>query len=165
MSSAPAGSDLTAQRTMRAFLSAARLLSEQLGKELRRESDVSQIHYEVLAWLSDAPGHSLPMTGLARRTGVSTSRLSHLVDRLEQQGRVERLASPADGRVHLAHLTPAGLRALEDAAPWHAACARTRLLDHLSDEQLRQLHAISEQLQHHLTGRDTVHADQERDPG
>ncbi|MER5491616.1 MarR family winged helix-turn-helix transcriptional regulator [Streptomyces sp. NPDC002454] len=151
MTTAPARSEHSAQRTMRAFLSAARLLSEQLGQELRRESDVSQIHYEVLAWLADAPGHQLPMSELARRTGVSTSRLSHLVDRLEQQERVERHTDPGDRRVHLARLTPSGERALEDAAPWHAACARTRLLDHLTDDELRQLHDISERLRQRLT--------------
>ncbi|MEV7677454.1 MarR family winged helix-turn-helix transcriptional regulator [Streptomyces sp. NPDC088341] len=149
---APGRRDHDAERTMRAFLTAARLLSEQLGQELRRESGMSQIHYEVLAWLSETPGHQVRMTELARRTGVSTSRLTHLADRLEQRGWIRRLTSPADGRVHLARLTAGGQRALEEAAPWHADCARSRLLDHLTPEQLDQLRDISEHLRHRLTG-------------
>ncbi|MFE5858821.1 MarR family winged helix-turn-helix transcriptional regulator [Streptomyces sp. NPDC056500] len=142
-----------AQQTMRAFLTAARLLSEQLGQGLRRESGMSQIHYEILAWLSDSPDQRLRMTELARRTGVSTSRLSHLADRLEQRGWIERLSSAADGRVHLARLTEAGHDAMEEAAPWHAECAQSRLLDHLTEEQLQQLRLISEVLREQLTGR------------
>lgn len=142
-----------AQQTMRAFLTAARLLSEQLGQELRRESGMSQIHYEILAWLSDSPAQQSKMSELARRTGVSTSRLSHLVDRLEQRGWIERLHSATDGRVHLARLTDAGRHALEEAAPWHEECAQSRLLDHLTDEQLQQLRQISEVLGERLTGR------------
>lgn len=152
MATAPDRLDHDAQRTMRAFLTAARLLSEQLGQELRRESGMSQIHYEVLAWLFETPGRQMKMTELARRTGVSTSRLSHLTDRLEQRGWVQRLTSPADRRVHLAQLTGTGQHALEEAAPWHADCAQSRLLDHLTHEQLDQLRDISELLRHRLTG-------------
>ncbi|MQS39654.1 MarR family winged helix-turn-helix transcriptional regulator [Streptomyces katsurahamanus] len=152
MTVASARSDHTAQQAMRAFLTAARLLSEQLGQELRRESGMSQIHYELLAHLAESPGRRLKMTGLARRTGVSPSRLSHLVDRLEQRGWVGRLPDPADRRVHLAQLTDAGQRALTEAAPWHDACAQARLLDHLTDEQLDHLKGISEVLLRRLSG-------------
>jgi hypothetical protein len=55
MATAPDRLDHDAQRTMRAFLTAARLLFEQLEQELRHESGMSQIHYEVLAWLSETP--------------------------------------------------------------------------------------------------------------
>ncbi|MFI1017850.1 MarR family winged helix-turn-helix transcriptional regulator [Streptomyces sp. NPDC020965] len=153
MALTPTHPDHDAQQTMRAFLTAARLLSEQLGQELRRESDMSQIHYELLAWLAESPGHRLGMTELARRTGVSTSRLSHLADRLEQRGWIRRLAGPTDRRVHLAQLTDTGRNALAEAAPWHAECAHTRLMDHLTPDQLDQLRDISELLRHRLTGR------------
>ncbi|MEU0689028.1 MULTISPECIES: MarR family winged helix-turn-helix transcriptional regulator [Streptomyces] len=148
---AAADPDREAQRTMRSFLTAARLLSEQLGHELRREGGMSQIHYELLDWLSEAPGLRLRMNELARRTGVSASRLSHLADRLEQRGWIERAEDPGDRRALLARLTPAGRVALEEAAPWHADCARTRLLDHLSADQLRRLREISDQLSGRLT--------------
>ncbi|WP_405191690.1 MarR family transcriptional regulator [Streptomyces anulatus] len=153
MATPTARSDPTAEHAMRAFLTAARLLSEQLGQELRRESGMLQIHYEVLAHLADSPGNRLRMTELAHRTGVSASRLSHLVDRLDQRGWVSRLPDPADRRVHLARLNGTGRKALAEAAPWHAACARSRLLDHLSDEQLGHLKEISELLLDRLADR------------
>ncbi|MGW6460687.1 MarR family winged helix-turn-helix transcriptional regulator, partial [Streptomyces sp. NPDC055078] len=122
------------QQTLRSFLTAARLLSEQLGHELWRETGMRQIHYEILAWLSEAPGHRLGMADLARRTAVSPSRLSHLMDRLEELGWVRRTSSPDDGRVHLAQLTDDGRATLEQAAPWHGECAHARLLDLLTPE-------------------------------
>lgn len=105
------------QQTVRAFLSAARLLSEQLGQELLRETGMRQIHYEILAWLSEAPQGSLRMAELARRTAVSHSRLSHLVDRLEERRWVERRDCSDDARGLLASLTDEGAKALQEAAP------------------------------------------------
>jgi DNA-binding MarR family transcriptional regulator len=148
----PRHPDSDAQRTMRAFLTAARLLSEQLGQELRKEGGMSQIHYEILAHLADVPGEHLRMSDLARRTGVSVSRLSHLVQRLEDRGWAVRHGSATDGRVHLARVTPEGRTALERAAPWHAGCAETRLLDHLTPQELEQLRRISETLAGRLAG-------------
>ena len=123
------------QQTVRAFLSAARLLSEQLGQELLRETGMRQIHYEILAWLSEAPQGRLRMAELARRTAVSHSRLSHLVDRLEERRWIERPDCSDDARGLLASLTDKGAKALQEAAPWHAECVHSRLLEQLTPEQ------------------------------
>jgi DNA-binding MarR family transcriptional regulator len=156
MATAPDRLDHDAQRTMRAFLTTARLLAEQLEQELRRESGMSLIDYEVLAWLSETPGRQMRMAELARRTGVSASRLTHLTERLEQRDWVHRLTSPTDRRIHFAQLTRVGQHALEEAAPWHADCAQSRLLAHLTHEQLDQLRDISERLRCSLTGQRTT---------
>ncbi|MGW6902520.1 MarR family winged helix-turn-helix transcriptional regulator [Streptomyces sp. NPDC054919] len=140
------------QQTVRAFLSAARLLSEQLGQDLLRETGMRQIHYEILAWLSEAPQGRLRMTELARRTAVSQSRLSHLVDRLEERRWVERRDSSHDARGVLASLTGEGAKALQEAAPWHAECVHSGLLEQLTPEQTAHLREISELLMEKLTG-------------
>ena len=48
------------------------------------------------------------LSKLAVMANMSVSRLSHLVDRLESCGWVERQAVPEDGRSTMAVLTPAG---------------------------------------------------------
>ncbi|MDX3853458.1 MarR family winged helix-turn-helix transcriptional regulator [Streptomyces sp. AK02-01A] len=157
------------KQTVRAFLGAARLLSEQLAQELRRATGMRQIHYEILGWLEEAPGHRMGMGDLARRSAVSPSRLSHLVDRLEERDWVRRLDSPRDGRAHLTELSAAGLTALREAAPWQARSAHARLLEHLSEEQIGQLRQISEILLGRLTGQAATDgadpAGQHREPG
>ncbi|MEV5477389.1 MarR family transcriptional regulator [Streptomyces sp. NPDC052207] len=132
------------QEALRAFLSAARLLSEDLNQELHREAGMRQIHYEILTRLEEAPGHRLGMTDLARRSVVSKSRLTHLVARLEALSWVRRLDNPLDGRCQVAELSDAGLAALREATRWHAQCAQERFVDLLSGEQVGQLRQISE---------------------
>ncbi|WP_405640986.1 MarR family winged helix-turn-helix transcriptional regulator [Streptomyces uncialis] len=148
---APTRSDHTVQQAMRTFLTAARLISEQLHKDLRRESGMTQTDYEVLAHLAEAPDRRLAVSALAHRTASSVSTTSHLLYRLERRGWVVRLPGPTDRRVHLAHLTDTGQRVLSEAAPWHAACAQSRFSEHLTDEQLHQLTDISEHLRERLS--------------
>jgi DNA-binding MarR family transcriptional regulator len=137
---------LDAQQPVRAFSSAARWLTEQVGQEFRRETGMWQIHYEMLSWLSETPEGQLGLTKLARRMGISTSRLSHLVDRARERGWVERVPDPVGRRIVLARLTSAGKDALQAAAPLQLACVRSRFLDRLTPAQVEQLREISEAL-------------------
>ncbi|MFD7893740.1 MarR family winged helix-turn-helix transcriptional regulator [Streptomyces sp. NPDC059743] len=115
-----------------------------MGQELHRETGMRQIHFEILGWLEEAPGHRMSMGDLARRSAVSPSRLSHLVDRLEELSWVRRLESPQDGRSHLAELSDAGHAALGKATLRHAQYTQERFLNLLSAEQVGQLRQISE---------------------
>ncbi|MGW0712405.1 MarR family winged helix-turn-helix transcriptional regulator [Streptomyces sp. NPDC002643] len=137
---------LDPQQPMRAFSSAARWLTERLGQEFRRETGMRQIHYEMLAWLSEAPEGQMGLGKLARRMGISPSRLSHLVDRAHDNGWVERAPDPAGHRVILARLTGPGKDALQAAAPFQLACVGSRFLELLTPAQVEQLHEISEAL-------------------
>jgi DNA-binding MarR family transcriptional regulator len=137
---------LDPQQPVRAFSSAARWITEQVGQEFRRESGMWQIHYEMLSWLSEAPEGQLGLTKLARRMGISTSRLSHLVDRAREHDWVERVPDPVDRRIVLARLTGAGKDAFQAAAPLQLACVRARFLDRLTSVQLEQLREISDAL-------------------
>lgn len=131
------------QQTLRAFLTAARLLSNAIGQQLRRETGMLEIHFEVLSRLEEASEHRMSMGVLAQDTAVSPSRLSHLVDKLEELSWVRRLDSPRDGRHHLAELTDAGLAAFHRAALRHTRFAQERFLAPLSAEQVGQLRQIS----------------------
>ncbi|MGW8377830.1 MarR family transcriptional regulator [Streptomyces sp. ODS28] len=130
------------QATWRAFLGASQRVREALDRQLQRDAGMPHAYYLILAMLSETEGRTLTMTELARRTRSSPSRLSHAVSRLEAKGWVRRGRHEDDQRTTLATLTDAGMTELEGTAPGHVEQARQALFDHLSREQVEQLHAI-----------------------
>ncbi len=120
------------------------LLPGVLDAQLRRDAGLSHFDYFVLAMLSEAEGRRIRMTSLARRTNATLPRLSHVVQRLEARGLVERRPCPEDGRATNARLTDAGWDAVVAAAPGHVDTVRDRVLDGLTPEQVRQLTGIGD---------------------
>ncbi|HEX8803006.1 MAG TPA: MarR family transcriptional regulator [Acidimicrobiales bacterium] len=55
-----------------------------------------------------------PMRAMAHHLGCDPSNITGLIDRIERLGLVERSPHPADRRVRLLSLTPAGRRVRED---------------------------------------------------
>jgi DNA-binding MarR family transcriptional regulator len=131
------------QCTWRAFLTAMRLLTDQLDRELQRDASIPHTYYEILVALSEAPRRRLRMNQLAEICQSSRSRLSHAVNRLEEAGWVRREACPTDKRGAEAVMTEKGFAALEAAAPGHVEGVRRHVFDVLSCEQIRQLGEIS----------------------
>jgi DNA-binding MarR family transcriptional regulator len=131
------------QCTWRAFLTAMRLLTDQLDRELQHDANIPHTYYEILVALSEAPGRRLRMNQLAELCQSSRSRLSHAVNRLEEAGWVRREACPTDKRGALAVMTDEGFAAIEAAAPGHVEGVRRHVFDVLSPEQIRQLGEIS----------------------
>ena len=139
------------QRTWRAFLTAERLLSDRLERQLQRDSGLPHTYYEILVRLSEAPDHTLRMSQLAESSVSSRSRLSHAVARLEAAGWVRRRSCAEDRRGSFAELTPEGLAKLVEAAPGHVEAVRANLFDVLSRDQQHALREISEALLAHLS--------------
>ena len=122
------------------------LLPGVLDAQLRRDAGLSHFDYFVLAMLSEASDCSLRMTALAQRTNATLPRLSHVVQRLESRGLVERFPCPEDRRATNARLTDRGWDAMVAAAPGHVDTVRAHVLDPLTRTQLRQLTAIGDAL-------------------
>ena len=131
------------QEVWRAFLTAIRLLTDELDRELQRDANMPHTYYEILVALSEAPSRTLRMNQLADVCQSSRSRLSHAVARLEEAGWVRREACPTDKRGALAVMTDRGFAAIEAAAPGHVEAVRRSVFDVLTDEQVRQLGEIS----------------------
>ena len=110
-----------------------------IDQQLRRDSSLGMVEYQVLAMLSESPERTMWMSSLADLANASLSRLSHLVKRLEERGLVRREPDPADGRFTNAILTDKGFQTLAEAAPGHVAHVRSLVIDVLSPEQLRRL--------------------------
>lgn len=113
-----------------------------LDAQLRRDSQLTHMEYQVLAMLSEVPERTLRMSALAARTTSSLTRMSHVITRLEQRDIVTRSACIHDGRATNVTLTDVGHERLVEAAPGHVTKVRESFLNALSPEQLTQLDAI-----------------------
>ena len=134
------------QGAWRAYLLAFQLLWEDLDRQLQRDAGLAHSHYGILVALSEAPCHRLRMSDLAQLQRYSQSRLTHAIARLERDGYVVREQCPTDRRGQNAVLTPAGMKALEAAAPGHVAEVRAKVFDRLSDAQVAALRDVCENL-------------------
>jgi DNA-binding MarR family transcriptional regulator len=72
--------------------------------------------YEALTLLSFSRKGSLPMGKMGQRLMIHAASVTNIVDRLEAQGLVKRVAHPDDRRTILCELTNDGRRVAEKAA-------------------------------------------------
>lgn len=77
---------------------------------------VSGSDFGSMLRIARSPDGELAMTGLALQTGMSTSGLTRVIDRLEDLGLVSRRVCRDDRRVTIVSLTADGRRRLEDDA-------------------------------------------------
>jgi DNA-binding MarR family transcriptional regulator len=77
--------------------------------------DLTFARYEVLTLLHLSRRGALPIGKMGNRLMVHPTSVTHAVNRLEQQGLVERRADPADRRTVLAAITTDGRKMAETA--------------------------------------------------
>ncbi|MFN2537832.1 MAG: MarR family winged helix-turn-helix transcriptional regulator [Mycobacteriales bacterium] len=126
----------------RAFLRAHSHINRKLEAELVAEHDLPLASYDVLIQLAESEGRRLRMTELADRVLLSRSGLTRLVDRLERDGLVERVACASDARGMHAVLTEAGMERLRCAAPTHLRGIAEHVTSRLTPEELDQLKSL-----------------------
>ncbi len=103
----------------RAFLRAHARVERRLDEDLRSRHGLSLQEYETLLHLAESPDRRLRMGRLADSLLLSKSGVTRLVDRLVDDGLVERTSCPSDARGAEALLTTTGLDRLRSAAPTH----------------------------------------------
>lgn len=103
----------------RAFLLAHARVSRRLDEELRAEHDLSFAEYDAILTIAQAPDRRIRMGLLAEEVLLSKSGVTRLIDRLVQDGLVERSACLADARGAEAVLTERGLDRLRAASRTH----------------------------------------------
>lgn len=102
--------------------------------------------YDVLLYLSRAPGRSLRLKELNRHVLISQPSVSRLVDRLAARGLVEKTDDPKDGRGTLVRLTPQGFEQFRRAAILHMQSITDHVGHGLDDDELEQLIALCDKL-------------------
>src|SRR5579884_660866 len=118
-----------------AFLRAHAAVLRPLERELQAECDLPLTWYDVLVQLSAAPGERLRMQQLAKAVLLSKSRITRLVESMEQAGLLVREPCPDDKRGAEVVLTTAGQARLRAAAPVHLRGVREHFMRHLTAEQ------------------------------
>ncbi|MFI5931866.1 MarR family winged helix-turn-helix transcriptional regulator [Actinoplanes sp. NPDC051494] len=134
--------DDSQQQTWRTYLTMVRELDRHLQQHLQRASGMSVTEFELLARLSEAPGHRLPVATLAEVTGWEPSRLSHQLSRTGKRGLIDRVASDK-ARYPDAVLTEDGLAVITRAAPQHAAAVHALFIEPLGPDGLGALATIA----------------------
>ncbi|KAE8763141.1 MarR family winged helix-turn-helix transcriptional regulator [Georgenia thermotolerans] len=139
---------LTAEQesAWRSLMAAILLLPGALDAQLQRDAELTHAGYAAMSALSEAPGRAIRMSELAHMASLSMSRLSHLVDRLEQRGWVKREPVPGDRRSTMAVLTDEGWQKVVATAPGHVDLVRSLIFEDLSPAQTRQLKAIFDKI-------------------
>jgi DNA-binding MarR family transcriptional regulator len=139
-------------RAWRGYRRMRTLLDLQLGRDLMRESGLSEADYDVLSGLSETEGRKMRLSELATQMLWSKSRLSHHITRMEQRGLVRREECSEDARGSVVALTDAGWNAIVAAAPGHVASVRRHLIDLLTAGEIDALAAVSRRVVDRLSG-------------
>jgi len=103
------------------------------------EHKLGQVDFEVLMRLARSHGGELRMTDLAAQTGLSTSGVTRVVDRLERDGLAQRRACPTDRRGAFTVITESGQARLIEVLPDHLALIDQWFTGLLAPDQLEQV--------------------------
>jgi DNA-binding MarR family transcriptional regulator len=128
-------------RAWRGMLRAHACLAKALDAQLEAAHGLQLSSYEVLMYLADAEDERMRMCDLASTILLSRSGLTRLVDRLQREGLLERIACHDDARGAFAKLTPLGHEKLQAARATHLAGVRAMFLDLFTAEELAALGA------------------------
>lgn len=136
----------------RSFLTAHARITRRLDEELQAAHGLSLAEYDAMLQIAHAPGRRVRMNVLAERVILSRSGITRLVDRLEADGSVERVACASDARGQEAVLTPDGLERLRTAAGTHLDGVRRYFLDRLDPGAIAGLEASLSRVADPLAG-------------
>jgi DNA-binding MarR family transcriptional regulator len=121
------------------MLRAHAALAKALDARLEAAHGLQLSSYQVLMYLADAEDERMRMCDLASSILLSRSGLTRLVDRLQREGLLERVACHDDARGAFAKLTPLGRERLAAARATHLAVVRAMFLDVFTPEELELL--------------------------
>lgn len=98
--------------------------------------------FDVLAQLHREEG--ITQQTLADRLLVTKGNVCGLMDRMMEQGLVERRQDPHDGRAYMLHLTPKGKRLIQDILPAHSQVIASQIGQLAPEKQKQLLDLLSE---------------------
>jgi DNA-binding MarR family transcriptional regulator len=110
--------DHRALRVWLRLLTCTQLIEQQVRSRLREQFNTTLPRFDLMAQLERHP-EGLKMNELSRLLMVTGGNVTAIVDQLEKEALVERLAEPADRRASRIRLTRAGERAFAEMAQAH----------------------------------------------
>lgn len=132
------------------FIRMQETLIGRLSRLVQADSGMSPSEFIVLVSLTERGGGRMRFLDLAKSVEWEKSRMSHQVGRMAKRGLVAREECPDDGRGAFVVATPAGYRAIEEAAPTHVGHVRRLFIEALTQEELDTLARISNRVLAHI---------------
>jgi MarR family transcriptional regulator, organic hydroperoxide resistance regulator len=128
------------RRSSEALLSVVRTAAviEHQVNEALRPSGITSLQYNVLRILRGASPNGLCGREISARLVSKMPDVSRLLERMQDMQLLRRERDTTDRRHVTAHITPKGLRVLDEATPKLEALERQRF-GHLDPERLQQL--------------------------
>ncbi|WP_067966449.1 MarR family winged helix-turn-helix transcriptional regulator [Nocardiopsis trehalosi] len=126
-------------------LARAQMTLMRLFREDFRHTEVSMREYDVLFTLSRCP-RGTRMGELADHVLLTQPGISRLVDRMADDGLIERAGVPGDRRSTVVRLTDRGREVFWRVGREHAAAIQRRVGAVLTPDELRALRAITTKL-------------------
>lgn len=136
--------DKLEHRAWRACLYKHALVARLLEADLMARSSLPLAEFDVLFQIAMTDGQRLRMNELADRVLLSRAGITRLVDRLVEDGLVERVKCASDARGAFAALTDRGRERLEEARPGHLAAVKRYFIDTFSRAELEILAELME---------------------
>ncbi len=133
-------------RAWEAFLLAYSAATHALERETAARQGLPLGEHHLLVQLARGPEQGVRPTDLAARSLLTKSGLTRAIERLAEQGLVERRACPTDGRVSYVALTPKGRRVVRRAAPGHVRTIAKHFADPLTPHELAVLTEAMERI-------------------
>ena len=122
------------------LLSCTTRIEDTIRQRLREQFGITLPRFDLMAQLEREP-EGLAMGEVSRRMMVTGGNVTSIVDQLEREQLVQRLAVPGDRRSYRLTLTDAGLSTIATMAHAHQAWVR-ELLSPLSSKEQSQLAAL-----------------------
>jgi DNA-binding MarR family transcriptional regulator len=116
-----------------------RRLTRELETALQDRHGLTLSALELLGRLTGAEQRRMRIARLAEQAGLSLSRTSRLLDRLEQRRLLKRQPCPEDSRASNVQLTAAGLRLAREAQASHLAEVQRVFFDRLTAREISTL--------------------------
>jgi DNA-binding MarR family transcriptional regulator len=102
------------------LMKSSKAVEAMVGGRMRRAHGQSLTRFDVLSQLDRFEGKWTTVGALARRMLVSSGNITALLDRMADEGLVERRASPSDRRSQQVHMTRAGQNLFDAMVRDHA---------------------------------------------
>jgi DNA-binding MarR family transcriptional regulator len=128
------------------LVEANRRLQKVLDQTLRETHGISVITFEALLRLGRSPGGHMSMSELADQMVLTSGGVTRLIDRLSEEGWVERTPCPSDRRVHWARLTEPGGAVLAAAVRTHLDDLAVHFSGRVSDDEMVVLREVLDRL-------------------
>jgi len=125
---------------------AASYLQRGIAADVERQTGLPGHWFETLVRLKRSEPASVRMNDMAAQVSFPPSSFSRLVDRMEDDGLVERTPDPTNRRATLLRLTTKGKTRISEAIAVHEPVAKARFADLLSEEELDVLETISRKI-------------------